>query len=271
MCCERGKRGKEKEKMANIVALREAADKIARIEPGKEFKVARTRLNDNEMNMLTREINRMVLLTQSTVHRKLLTYHIPYIVFAAEAAKKYMEPKSFGGRYAADTQFGMDMIRPEMLGLNQSKRYISNVAGASIPVPDWALTYTESPTALNQGFNAWIAGITADSNYTIRRDSLMIVTALDNRTKELYGTPPLATAVKPDMLNGEEKPVLTIRQMFVGDLPALILPSPWLFLPSTDVRISKQIRGPGVDCLACYGIAFGTGTYLKRRDIFVAE
>jgi len=51
----------------------------------------------------------------------------------------------------------------------------------------------------------------------------------------------------------------------------MILPSPWMLLPRTDVRIDKQVRDVGIDCLACYGIAFGTGTYLKKEDIFEAD
>jgi len=93
---------------------------------------------------------------------------------------------------------------------------------------------------------------------------MILVTALDNLTQELYGTPPLATAVKPYMLNGEEKSVLTLRPMLVGDMPAMVLPSPWLFIPKTDVRIAKQVRDVGKDCLAMYGMAFGTGSYLKN-------
>lgn len=264
------KGGKEK-KMVNIAALRKEADRIAAEEPGKEFKIDRTQLSDDEMKMLMRELNRMMLLTQGTIHRKLLTYHIGYIVFAAESAKKYFEPKSFGGRYAVDTQFGLDVIRPGMLGINQTGLYVNNTPDNSIPVPDWGLSYVAAPTALNHGFNGWICGTATTSSYTVREDSLIIVTGLDNLTQELYGTPPLAMAVKPQLLNGEEKPVLTLRQMLVGDLPAMVLPSPWLLIPKTDVRISKQIRDVGLDCLACYGIAFGTGSYLKKEDIFAAD
>lgn len=257
--------------MVSVKALRKEADKIAAEETGKEFKIDRTELTEDEMKMLVRELNRMMVLTQGTIHRKLLTYHIGYVVIAAEAAKKYFEPKSFGGRYAVDTQFGLDMIRPGMLGINQTGLYISNAADTSIPVPDWGLSYVTAPTAANYGFNGWICGTATTSNYTIREDSLIMVTALDNMVQELYGTPPLAMAVKPELLNGEEKPVLTLRQMLVGDLPAMILPSPWMLLPKTDVRISKQIRDVGMDCLACYGIAFGTGTFLKKKDIFAAD
>ncbi|MCD6163023.1 MAG: hypothetical protein J7K40_11510 [candidate division Zixibacteria bacterium] len=246
---------------ASITQLRMLADRIAFEEPGKEFKIDRTPLTDDEMKMLMKEINRMMILTQSTIHRKMLTYHIGYIVFAAEAAKKYFEPKTFGGRYAADTQFGIDSIRPEMVGLNQTGLY----ATGTIPVPDWGLSYTTAPTAANDGFVEWICGDSASKNYRVKEDSLILVTALDNLTQELYGTPPLATAVKPNMLNGEEKPVLTLRPMLVGDLPAMVLPSPWMFIPKTDVRIEKQIRGVGKDCLAMYGMAFGTGSYLKNK------
>lgn len=257
--------------MVSVEALRREADKIAEEETGKEFKIDRTPLEEDEMKMLVKELNRMMVLTQGTIHRKLLTYHIGYVVIAAEAAKKYFEPKSFGGRYAVDTQFGLDMIRPGMLGINQTGLFIAAGANASIPVPDWGLSYVTAPTAVNHGFNNWIGGTTAlTSNYTMREDSLIVVTALDNMVEELYGTPPLAMAVKPDLLNGEEKPVLTLRQMLIGDLPAMILPSPWMLLPKTDVRIHKQIRDVGIDCLSCYGIAFGTGSYLKKEDIFNA-
>lgn len=248
---------------ASITQLRQLADRIASEEPGKEFKIDRTPLTDDEMKMLMKELNRMMVLTQSTIHRKMLTYHIGYIVFAAEAAKKYFEPKSFGGRYAADTQFGIDSIRSEMLGINQSKLYTS-AATNQVPVSDWGLNYTDAISASNRGFVDWVVGSSASSNFTIKEDSLILVTALDNLTQELYGTPPLATAVKPDMLNGEEKPVLTLRPMLVGDMSAMVLPSPWMFIPKTDVRIRKQLRDVGKDCLAMYGIAFGTGSYLKN-------
>jgi hypothetical protein len=59
--------------------------------------------------------------------------------------------------------------------------------------------------------------------------------------------------------------------MLVGDMPAMVLPSPWMFIPKTDVRIDKQVRDVGKDCLAMYGIAFGTGSYLKKKDIFNAD
>jgi len=249
---------------ASITQLRNLADKIADEEPGKEFKIDRTPLTDNEMKMLMKELNRMMVLTQSTIHRKMLTYHIGYIVFAAESAKKYFEPKSFGGRYAADTQFGIDSIRSEMLGINQSKLYTSGTT-TYVPVPDWGLNYTTPISATNEGFFDWVVGSAAGANYSIKEDSLILVTALDNLTQQLYGTPPLATAVKPQMLNGEEKPVLTLRPMLVGDMPAMVLPSPWLFIPKTDVRIEKQVRDVGKDCLAMYGIAFGTGSYLKKK------
>ena len=249
---------------ASITQLRMLADRIASEEPGREFKIDRTPLTDDEMKMLMKEINRMMVLTQSTIHRKMLTYHIGYIVFAAEAAKKYFEPKSFGGRYAVDTQFGIDSIRPEMVGLNTSRLYTSGTS-TYIPVPDWGLTYPDAPTADNEGFTHWVCGAGTSDNYTIKEDSLLLVTALDNLTQELYGTPPLAMAVKPNMLNGEEKPVLTLRPMLVGDMPAMVLPSPWLFIPKTDVRIEKQVRDVGKDCLAMYGMAFGTGSYLKNK------
>jgi len=257
---------------ASITQLRMLADRIAEDEPGREFKIDRTPLTDPEMKMLMKELNRMMVLTQSTIHRKMLTYHIGYIVFAAEAAKKYFEPKSFGGRYAVDTQFGIDSIRPEMLGLNTSRVYTSGAAAPGyVPVPDWGLTYTDPPDAGDtgdpcpEGFTHWICGTAETDAYTIKEDSLILVTALDNLTQELYGTPPLAMAVKPNMLNGEEKPVLTLRPMLVGDMPAMVLPSPWLFIPKTDVRIEKQIRDVGKDCLAMYGMAFGTGSYLKNK------
>jgi len=256
--------------MVSVTALRKEADKIAAEETGKEFKIDRTDLSEDEMKMLVKELNRMMVLTQGTIHRKLLTYHIGYIVIAAEASKKYFEPKSFGGRYAVDTQFGLDMIRAGMLGINQTKAYTGSAA-TYIPVPDWAQSYTTAPEVTADGFNGWIQGALSTDNYTMREDSLIIVTALDNMVEELYGTPPLAMAVKPELLNGEEKPVMTLRQMLIGDLPAMILPSPWMLLPKTDVRVSKQIRDVGIDCLACYGIAFGTGTYLKKKDIFVAD
>ncbi len=249
---------------ASITQLRNMADRIAIDEQGREFKIDRTPLSDPEMKMLMKEINRMMVLTQSTIQRKMLTYHIAYIVFAAEAAKKYFEPKSFGGRYAVDTQFGIDSIRPEMMGLNTSRLY-NSAAGNYTPVPDWGVTYPDAPDADNDGFTQWVCGTSASDNYTIKEDSLILVTALDNLTQEMYGTPPLAMAVKPSMLNGEEKPVLTLRPMLVGDMPAMVLPSPWLFIPKTDVRIEKQIRGVGKDCLAMYGMAFGTGSYLKNK------
>lgn len=256
---------------ASITQLRMLADKIAEEEPGREFKIDRSPLNEEEMKMLMKELNRMMVMTQSTIHRKLLTYHIGYIVFAAEAAKKYFEPKSFGGRYAVDTQFGIDFIRPASLGLNTTGRYTGGGAGSAIPTPDWAQTYNEPIDTDNQGFFDWIGGSTAGSNYTIREDNLICVTALDNLTQELYGTPPLATAVKPVLLNGEEKPVLTLRQMLIGDMPAMVLPSPWLLIPKTDVRIEKQVRDVGVDCLAAYGVSFGTGGYLKKKDLYDAN
>lgn len=240
------------------------ADRIAEEEPGREFKIDRTPLTDDEMRMLMKELNRMMVLTQSTIHRKMLTYHIGYIVFAAEAAKKYFEPKSFGGRYAVDTQFGIDSIRPEMMGQNTSRLYSAG-NDAYTPVPDWGLTYPDPPSSDDEGFTHWVCGASPSDNYTIKEDSLMLVTALDNLTQELYGTPPLAMAVKPNMLNGEEKPVLTLRPMLVGDMAAMVLPSPWLFIPKTDVRIEKQIRDAGKDCLAMYGMAFGTGSYLKNK------
>jgi len=249
---------------ASITQLRILADKIADDEQGREFKIDRTPLTDDEMKMLMKELNRMMVLTQSTIHRKMLTYHIGYIVFAAEAAKKYFEPKSFGGRYAVDTQFGIDSIRSEMMGLNTSRVYSSGTT-TYIPVPDWGLTYTDAPDATTEGFTHWVCGATSADNYTIKEDSLILVTALDNLTQELYGTPPLAMAVKPNMLNGEEKPVLTLRPMLVGDMPAMVLPSPWLFIPKTDVKIEKQVRDVGKDCLAMYGMAFGTGSYLKNK------
>lgn len=261
----------KKRKMVSVEALRKEADKIAAEESGKEFKVDRSELTGDEMKMLVRELNRMMVLTQGTIHRKLLTYHIGYVVIAAETAKKYFEPKSFGGRYATDTQFGIDMIRPGMLGLNQTGVYAGKTPDNSIPVPDWGLSYVTPVDASNHGFFGWVCGTADTSNYTLREDSLICVTALDNMVEKLYGTPPLAMAVHPEMLNGEQKPVLTLRQMLIGDLPAMILPSPWMLLPRTDVRIDKQVRDVGIDCLACYGIAFGTGTYLKKEDIFEAD
>lgn len=256
---------------ASIDQLRMLADKIAAEEPGREFKIDRSPLNTEEMKMLLKELNRMMILTQSTIHRKMLTYHIGYIVLAAEAAKKYFEPKSFGGRYAADTQFGIDFIRPASFGQNTTGLYNGKVPGESIPTPDWAQTYTTPIDGSNQGFFDWICGTTSGSNYTIREDNLVVVTALDNLTQELYGSPPLATAVKPVLLNGEEKPVLTLRQMLIGDMPAMVLPSPWLLIPKTDVRIEKQVRDVGKDCLAPYGVSFGTGGYLKKKDMFAAD
>ena len=256
---------------ASIDQLRMLADRIAAEEPGREFKIDRSPLNTDEMKMLMKELNRMMILTQSTIHRKMLTYHIGYIVLAAEAAKKYFEPKSFGGRYAADTQFGIDFIRPASFGLNSTGLYAGNDPHTSVPVPDWAQKYTNPITSDNQGFVDWVCGTTTGSNYTVRKDNLMCVTALDNLTQELYGTPPLATAVKPVLLNGEEKPVLTLRQMLIGDMPAMVLPSPWLLLPQTDVRIEKQIRDTGIDCLAAYGVSFGTGGYLKKKDLYNAD
>lgn len=252
---------------ASLSQLRNLADRIADEEPGKEFKVGRTDLTDDEMKMLMKELNRMMVLTQSTIHRKMLTYHIGYIVFAAEAAKKYFEPNSFGGRFASDTQFGIDSIRPEMLGLNTSRLYSSGI-DTQVATPDWGLTYSDAPDATGGtvpgGFTHWVCGSSAATNYKIKEDSLILVTALDNLTEELYGTPPLATAVKPNLMNGEEKPVVTLRPMLVGDMPAMVLPSPWMFLPKTDVRIQKQIRDVGKDCLAMYGLAFGTGSFLKN-------
>lgn len=255
---------------ASITQLRMLADRIAAEEPGKEFKIDRTPLTEDEMKMLMKELNRMMILTQSTIHRKMLTYHIGYIIFAAEAAKKYFEPKSFGGRYAADTQFGLDMIRPGMLGVNQAGSVGStSTANQYVPSPDWAQTYTTALSETNHAFFDWIGSST--ENFSIKEDALIMVTALDNLTQDLYGTPPLATAVKPTLMNGEEKPVLSLRPMLVGDMPAMVLPSPWMFIPKTDIRIDKQVRDVGKDCLAMYGIAFGTGGYLKKKDIFNAD
>lgn len=254
---------------ASITQLRTLADRIAEEEPGKEFKVGRTDLNDDEMKMLMRELNRMMVLTQSTIHRKMLTYHIGYIVFAAEAAKKRFEPNSFGGRFASDTQFGIDSIRPEMLGLNTARLYTPGIA-TQVAVPDWGITYLDAPDATGGtvpgGFTHWVCGSSASANYKVKEDSLILVTALDNLTEKLYGTPPLATAIKPNLMNGEEKPVVTLRPMLVGDMPAMVLPSPWMLLPRTDVRITKQIRDVGKDCLAMYGVTFGTGSILKNTE-----
>jgi transposase len=105
-------------------SLRRQTERIADMEPGKEFKVSRASLTDEEMSKLMKELNRMMLLTQSRDMRKLITYHIGYVVLAAEAAKKYFEPKSFGGRYAIDTQFGVDFIRPGMLGKRKNQTFV---------------------------------------------------------------------------------------------------------------------------------------------------
>ena len=257
---------------ASMMQLRSAADDIGYKEPGKEFKVDRTPLTDDEMRMLMRELNRMMVMTNSTIQRKLLTYHIAYIVFAAEVAKKYFEPKSFGGRMPADTQYGLDSIRPEMLGLNTTGLVpTSSPKTTSIPIPDWGLTYTDAIDATDQGFNAWICGSSSSMNYTVKEDSLMIVTALTNYTEKFYGTPSLATGIKPVLLNGEEKPVITLTPMYVGDMSAMVLPVPWLLIPKTELRVKKQITYLGVDCLALFGIAFGTGTFLKKENQYNAD
>jgi hypothetical protein len=105
----------------------------------------------------------------------------------------------------------------------------------------------------------------------MRENCLVVVTSLDNLTQKLYGTPPLTTAIRPVLMNGETRPVMTTRPMLIGDMEAMVLPSPWLLLPETDVHIQKQVRDVGKDCLAMYGIAFGTGNYLKKTDIFNAD
>ena len=257
---------------ASMLQLRRAADDIGYKEPGKEFKVDRTPLTDDEMRMLMRELNRMMVMTNSTIQRKLLTYHIAYVVFAAEVAKKYFEPKSFGGRMPADTQYGLDSIRPAALGLNTTGLVPSTTPKTtSIPVSDWGIQYTDEVDASDQGFNHWICGSTAAANYTIKEDSLMIITALVNYTRDLKGTAPLATAIKPNLLNGEEKPVITLTPMYIGDMPAMVLPVPWLLIPKTELRVQKQIRGNGMDCLALFGIEFGTGTFLKKENQFNAD
>jgi len=253
-----------------IEQMRRMSAKVAQEETTPEYKIDRTPLKDNEMRLLLRELNRMMTMTQSTIHRKLLTYHIGYVVYAAEAAKKYFEPKSFGGRSATDTEFGLDFIRPGMMGLNSSGGYLGNGPLASIPVPDWAQSHA-APDAALQGWSDWVSGTGASKPYTMRKDCLVVVTALDNLTEKLYGEPPLATAVKPVLMGGETKPVMTLRPMLIGDMEAMVLPSPWLLLPETDVHIQKQVRDAGVDCLAMFGIAFGTGNYLKKTDIYDAD
>ena len=255
-----------------IEQMRRMSAKVAKEETTPEYKIDRTPLKDNEMRLLLRELNRMMTMTQSTIHRKLLTYHIGYVVYAAEAAKKYFEPKSFGGRSASDTEFGLDFIRPGMLGINTTGVGVAmGSTSTGVPVPDWAQTYSAPITAGNQGWNDWVSGEGGGTPYKMRQDSLIVVTSLDNLTQELYGTPPLATAVKPTLMNGETRPVITLRPMLIGDMPAMVLPSPWLLLPETDVRIEKQVRDVGKDCLAMYGIAFGTGNYLKKANIFQAD
>jgi len=252
--------------------------KVAAEETTPEYKIDRTPLKDSEMRLLLRELNRMMTMTQSTIHRKLLTYHIGYVVYAAEAAKKYFEPKSFGGRSASDTEFGLDFIRPGMVGLNTQPLYKGKVAAANTPIPDWGKTYPNPPDSganptdpCPQGWNEWVVGETAGEPYKMRQDALIVVTALDNLTQKLQGTPPLTVAVKPVLMNGEVRPVMTLRPMLIGDMEAMVLPSPWLLLPETDVRIQTQIRDAGVDHLAMYGVAFGTGNYLKKTDIYVAD
>lgn len=252
-----------------IEQMRRMSAKVAKEETTPEFNIERTPLKDNEMRLLLRELNRMMTMTQSTIHRKLLTYHIGYIVYAAEAAKKYFEPKSFGGRSASDTEFGLDFIRPGMVGLNTTGLYVGHPD--AVPVPDWSQTYTDEIDSTNQGWVDWIAGSNPGDSYKMREDCLIVCTSLDNLTQKLYGTPPLAVAIKPSLMNGEARPVITTRPMLIGDMEAMVLPSPWLLLPETDVRIQKQIRDVGKDCLAMYGIAFGTGNYLKKTDIFDAD
>lgn len=254
-----------------IEQMRRMSAKVASEETTPEYKIDRTPLKDSEMRVLLRELNRMMTMTQNTIHRKLLTYHIGYVVYAAEAAKKYFEPKSFGGRSASDTEFGLDFIRPGMLGLNTQALYKGKAAGNNVPVPDWGKTYASQVDASNQGWNEWIVGESTGEPYQMRQDCLIVCTALDNLTQKLYGTPPLTVAVKPVLMNGEVRPVMTLRPMLIGDMEAMVLPSPWLILPETDVRIETQIRDVGKDCLAMYGVAFGTGNYLKKQEIFVAD
>jgi len=253
-----------------IEQMRRMSAKVAKEESTPEYRIDRTPLKDDEMRLLLRELNRMMTMTQSTIHRKLLTYHIGYVVYAAEAAKKYFEPKSFGGRSASDTEFGLDFIRPGMLGLNTVGTYIAAAAANAIPVPDWAQTYSGPINNDNQGWFDWVSGVDGGCAYKMREDCLVVVTSLDNLTEKLYGTPPLTTAIRPVLMNGETRPVMTTRPMLIGDMEAMVLPSPWLLLPETDVQIQKQVRDVGKDCLAMYGIAFGTGNYLKKNNIFDA-